>query len=71
MTHTPGLIAAAPDLLAALKLQASWTMRDGTPCACPAGKNEDEPAGKMPTQHSTACAYLRAAITKATEEVAG
>ena len=43
------LIAAAPDLLRALRFQASWTMRDGTPCACPAGKNEDEPKGKMPT----------------------
>lgn len=59
------VMAAAPELLAALKFQASWTMRDGSPCACPAGKNEDEPRGKMPTIHSTSCEYLRAAIAKA------
>ena len=59
------LIAAAPDLLAALKDQVTWTMRDGTPCACPAGRHEDEPTGKMPTIHSTSCETLRAAIAKA------
>ena len=48
----------------ALKMQASWKMRDGSPCACPAGKNEDEPRGKMPTMHSTACGYLRAALSE-------
>ena len=59
------LIAAAPELLAALKFQASWEMRDGSPCACPAGENEAEPKGKMPLIHSTACGYLRAAIAQA------
>lgn len=59
------LIAAAPELLAALKFQASWTMRDGTPCSCPIGRDEDEPRGKMPTEHATSCVYLRAAIAKA------
>ena len=57
--------AAAPDLLAALRFQASWTMRDGTPCACPAGRNECEPSGRMPTVHATSCEMLRAAIAKA------
>ncbi|MDE2098467.1 MAG: hypothetical protein KGL39_14535 [Patescibacteria group bacterium] len=61
------LIAAAPDLLKALKFQASWTMRDGTPCACPAGENESEPKRKMPILHSTACEMLRTAIAKAEE----
>ena len=59
------LITASPDLLRALKFQASWTMRDGTPCACPAGSDECEPKGKMPTMHSTSCEMLRAAIAKA------
>lgn len=59
------LIAAAPELLAALEMLMSWTMRDGTPCCCAAGKDEDEQKGKMPTMHSTACEDSRAAIAKA------
>ena len=46
----------------ALKAQASWKMRDGSPCACPAGNEEDEPKDKMPTVHSTGCQMLRAAL---------
>lgn len=55
---------AHDQMLEALKVQASWTMRDGTPCACPAGKNEEEPKGRMPIMHSTSCQMLRAAIAK-------
>lgn len=62
------LIAAAPDLLDALIMQTNWKMRDGTPCACPLGKNEDEPKRKMPTLHATSCESLRAAIARATGE---
>jgi len=58
----------AGELLEALRFQVSWIMRDGSPCCCPAGKNEDEPKGKMPTVHSTACEMLRAAIASATKE---
>ena len=60
------LIASAPDLLAALQMQIDWRMRDGSPCACPAGQDEDEQRGKMPTIHATSCDELRAAIAKAT-----
>ena len=49
----------------ALEMQIQWRMRDGSPCACPAGRNEDEPRGKMPTLHSTACEDLRAALALA------
>ena len=59
------LITAAPELLEALRAQINWKMRDGTPCDCPAGRDEDEPKGKMPTMHSTSCEMLRAAILKA------
>jgi len=48
-----------PEMLAALKFHVSWIMRDGSPCCCPAGINEDEPKGKMPAQHSTACQMIR------------
>lgn len=58
------LIAQAPHLLKALRMQVNYTMRDGTPCACPAGRNEDEPRGTMPQVHSTACEMLRAALAK-------
>ncbi len=58
------LIAAAPDLLVALKIIAPWRMRDGSPCFCPAGRDEDELKGEMPTMHSTACDMGRAAIAK-------
>ncbi len=54
------------DLVRALKLQMSWTMRDGTPCNCPAGENEgdfDQPK-KMPTVHASHCEDARAALTK-------
>lgn len=61
---------AAPELLYAIKLQVSWIMRDGTPCVCPAGRDEDYPKGEMPTVHSTACEYLRAAISKAESQEA-
>ena len=43
----------------------SWRMRDGTCCGCPAGEDEDEMRGKMPTIHSTACEEARSAIAKA------
>ncbi len=56
---------AVPDLLAALKIIAPWRMRDGSVCFCPAGRDEDEPKGKMPTMHTTACDMGRAAIAKA------
>ena len=59
------LIASAPELLEALRAQVNWRMRDGSPCACPAGRDEDEPRGTMPTLHATNCDYLRAAILKA------
>ena len=59
------LIAAAPEMLEALRLLAHWKMRDGRPCFCPAGENEAEPTGRMPTVHSTACGEARAAIAKA------
>ena len=51
-------------MLAALKMQVQWKMRDGSSCACPAGKNEDgiDSKGKMPTRHSTACEMLRTAL---------
>ena len=57
----------AGELLEALRFQVSWIMRDGSPCCCPAGKDEDEPKGKMPTQHSTACQMIRTALA-ATKE---
>ena len=59
---------AHDQMLEALKAQASWTMRDGTPCACPAGKNEYEPKGRMPIMHSTSCEMLRTAVAKAEEK---
>ena len=62
------LIIAAPEMLRALKCLADWRMRDGTPCFCPAGKDEDEPKGRMPTLHSTSCEIARAAIARATGE---
>jgi len=61
-------IAAVPQLIAALKMQVNWRMRDGSPCACPAGQNEDERKGKMPTIHATSCEDLRAALRAAGEE---
>jgi hypothetical protein len=63
------VLAAAPELLRALKLQMCWTMRDGSPCCCPAGENElDEHkrSKKMPTLHSSRCQDSRDAIAKAT-----
>ena len=56
------LIAAAPDLLNALKMQVTYRMRDGSPCGCPAGREEDEPTGTMPLHHSTSCQMLRDAL---------
>ena len=53
------------ELVEALKGLMSWKMRDGSPCYCPAGKDEDEPHGKMPTIHSTACLMARSALAKA------
>ena len=58
------LWASAPELVAALSLLAPWAMRDGTPCYCTAGKDEDEPQGTMPTLHSTACEVARAALAR-------
>ena len=60
------LLSLAPELLQALTMQVSWKMRDGSPCACPAGKNEDgeDSKGKMPTTHSTACQHLRDVLMK-------
>ena len=60
------LIAAAPEMYEALRLLSPWKMRDGTRCFCPAGRDEDEPRGKMPTTHATGCEEARAAVTKAT-----
>jgi len=59
------LIAAAPDLLDALEALMCWKIRDGSPCCCPAGIDEDDPNGPMPTVHSTVCQQARAAIAKA------
>ncbi len=59
---------AAPDMLEALEGLMCWTMRDGTPCSCPAGKDEWEPKGKMPTLHATSCEEARGAIAKAKEK---
>lgn len=59
------LMVAAPEILDALQFLADWRMRDGSPCFCPAGRHEDEPRGKMPAVHSTACITARAAIAKA------
>lgn len=44
----------------------SWTMRDGTRCGCPLGKNEGEPNQPrlMPTLHATCCAEARAALAR-------
>jgi len=61
-----GLFIAAPDLLKAIEGLMCWKMRDGSPCCCPAGRDEWEPKGKMPTEHSTACMMAREAIAKAT-----
>ena len=62
------LIAVAPELLEALQMQVRWIMRDGSPCACPAGANE--PEGRlMPTEHSTACEALRLALAKAERRI--
>lgn len=55
------------DLIYALKLQMHWTMRDGTPCSCPAGENEDDEftrPKKMPTMHASGCSDARAALAK-------
>jgi hypothetical protein len=59
------LISAAPDLYKALRSQVHWRMRDGSPCCCPLGEDEDEPKGEMPTGHATNCEELRAALAKA------
>ena len=53
------------ELLKALKMQINWHMRDGSPCACPAGEGESDYKGKMPTLHSTACVALREALARA------
>lgn len=61
---------AVRDLMEALMGLASWKMRDGSPCFCPAGRHEDETphsqlyVKEMPTFHSTACEDARAAILK-------
>lgn len=52
------------DAYKALKMQATYQMRDKTWCNCPAGKNEWEPKGKMPVRHSTACEYMRDGLKK-------
>lgn len=54
------------ELLYALRLLMCWTMRDGSPCCCPAGKSEgdsDQPT-KMPTFHASGCSDARAVIAK-------
>lgn len=56
---------ATEDLLAALKHQMPWTMRDGSPCNCPAGRAEEEQCGVMPEFHSSMCEEARVAIAKA------
>jgi hypothetical protein len=58
------LIAENERLREALKMQMYWVMRDGTPCGCPAGANEDERKGKMPTAHTTACEMARKALER-------
>ena len=56
------------ELIKALKAQMSWRMRDGSLCTCPAGKDEDEPKGKMPVLHSTGCEIARDALRLAEAE---
>lgn len=60
----PTLAADNARLRAALSGLMSWTMRDGTPCGCPAGREESEPRKRMPTTHSTACEDARAALAQ-------
>lgn len=65
-THTPAVpYTIHEELLKALKMQINWHMRDGSPCACPAGEGESDYKGKMPKLHSTACVALREAIARA------
>lgn len=58
-------VNAHEDLVKASLGILPWRMRDGSPCGCPAGKDEDEPKGKMPALHSTACQDMREALAKA------
>lgn len=62
-------VNAYEEMLYALKYQILWKMRDGSPCACPAGKNEEGnfSKGEMPELHSTACEVIRRALARATE----
>lgn len=66
--ETARILAAAPELLAACKAQVQWHMADGSPCACPLGREDDEPSGILPPNnaHATSCQMLRAAIASAT-----